>query len=106
MVSLLSCTTFRIAGRIAGATLRCAFDGQPQHHARADAFDRGDGYFAAVGFDDLADDVEAEAGAAAAAEGLVLRLLVLLPDLLELLRLDAHSAVGDRDDDRVGGLLV
>src|SRR6266550_7579614 len=79
---------------------------QLDDHARADAFQRGNRDFAAVRLDDLSDNVETEAGAAAAAERFVAALLVLLPDLGDLLGLDAHAAVGDGDDDRfrhIGG---
>src|SRR5262249_55536030 len=85
---------------------RQALDGQLDHHAGADTLDGGDADFAAVRFDDLPHDVEAESGAAAAADRLVRALLVLLPDLLQFRRLDAHAAVRDGDDDRLGDVAV
>jgi hypothetical protein len=57
-----------------------------------------------VGFDNLLDDVEAEAGAAAAAEGLRPGLLVLVEQLVDVGGFDAETGVGHGDDDRLGAL--
>src|SRR5437868_14807046 len=73
---------------IASSSRRRPLDRQLQHHRSSDAFDRGDGDLSAVRLDDLFDDIEAEAGAGAAAERLAAALLVLLPDLGELAGLD------------------
>src|SRR5258706_6549585 len=99
-------SSMTLAHRVAASKLRRPRHWQLQHHARSHSFDRGHRYLAAVGFDDLLDDVEAEAGAAAAAERFVAALLVLVPDLLQLGGLDAHAAVGHGDGDGLGELAV
>src|ERR1051325_1365880 len=86
-------SAFPSRGQFIASSSRRPLDRQLQYHRRPHAFDRGDGDLAAVGLDDLLDDVESQARAAAAAERLAAALLVLLPDLRELARLDADAAV-------------
>src|ERR1051326_7584435 len=58
-----------------------------------------DADLAAVEFDELARDVEAEAGALLAARGAGARLRVLVEDVALVFGGDADSGVGDRDAD-------
>src|SRR6266849_3213956 len=85
---LLTCGGFLALYGLGMTSLRGPLYRQSHHHARADALEAGDRHLAAVRFHDLLHDVETEAGAAAAAERLVAGLLVLFPDLLNLVRFD------------------